>query len=619
MLKTGYLNDNVYFLGVGVHTKERMTPETSLVALSYLKEEMDDKEDGEPESTTKEYKTIICKNYKFLEVWHKLICKRFGDVARNSMALKRLYAHLQTRGGLRKVAACTKSGMTLHGTSDENPGIVECRVLVKEFEKCLAGSDPPAPSEGNPDGSGAAVQAGGASGPGVSGPSCSTTEAPDKDELMIASCLRDGDAAPTMSQEDAIAVQEARLMLDRIEFYSNPADLVARASSLVGRKVVVLIDAATSRKGVMASQVDVAFQIEKKVKNPKGFAVILVAGYRLDLFGDLRDKLTSASPENWDVELLQLTRSNPQNSRCRPMYEFVTHAPFEKGAKGLPSQVRVGRAHAREKLRQRCTERSCTLRPEIARGALGEEPADIHEEIPAEDKDVDIQMLKNMMDEAQSDEELPGLDNSEAEDEAEESILKKADASKEDDQRDYIVELFPFGRPVAVYESILRWNGSTPEVVVVLSSSAHPSPWVASRLMGAESLVCTKGFSTHSFGHGKEIALGLFLHEKLKGQQCKKRRRAFTENFIQGPDFSGVEQVITPYDVTTSALWHDGLNQSFPQDQLDKLMTMLVQSETDHDRVYISGVKAELGRGLVADRSFREGERIVNLTSSVVR
>ena len=206
LLKTGYLNDNVYFLGVGVHTKERMTPETSLVALSYLKEEMDDKEDGEPETTTKEYKTIICKNYKFLEVWHKLICKRFGDVARNSMALKRLYAHLQTRGGLRKVAACTKSGMTLHGTSDENPGIVECRVLVKEFEKCLAGSDPPAPSEGNPDGSGAAVQAGGASGPGVSGPSCSTTEAPDKDELMIASCLRDGDAAPTMPQEDAIAV-----------------------------------------------------------------------------------------------------------------------------------------------------------------------------------------------------------------------------------------------------------------------------------------------------------------------------------------------------------------------------------------------------------------------------
>ena len=51
----------------------------------------------------------------------------------DGQALPRVLDTLKTRAGLGRVLACVGAGTKLHGTSDNNPGIMESRILVLDF------------------------------------------------------------------------------------------------------------------------------------------------------------------------------------------------------------------------------------------------------------------------------------------------------------------------------------------------------------------------------------------------------------------------------------------------------------------------------------------------------
>ena len=42
---------------------------------------------------------------------------------------------LETRGGLQQIGCCMAGNIPLHGISEDNPGISECRCLYLEFQK----------------------------------------------------------------------------------------------------------------------------------------------------------------------------------------------------------------------------------------------------------------------------------------------------------------------------------------------------------------------------------------------------------------------------------------------------------------------------------------------------
>ena len=134
-LKQAYLMSNNFFVGVGAHVRDKLMDIYAVAALDVL---VDDSVDGEIGITSVQFMDIA-KSFKILELWEKMLIRRFGSVARDSLAAQRVVKSLRTRAGWRKISACSTVGVPLHGKGPENPGILECHALVVELEKCKAG------------------------------------------------------------------------------------------------------------------------------------------------------------------------------------------------------------------------------------------------------------------------------------------------------------------------------------------------------------------------------------------------------------------------------------------------------------------------------------------------
>lgn len=134
-VKTSFVFDNHYLLGTGAHENLKMRPEYAIQALEMASED--------PDMSAKDFQEKVCKPLKLVDAWSFMMVRRFGQVASASKAFARVVAMLRTQGGLRKVIAMSQAGTVLHGTGENNPGIVECHSIVAEMEKCKAGGHPP--------------------------------------------------------------------------------------------------------------------------------------------------------------------------------------------------------------------------------------------------------------------------------------------------------------------------------------------------------------------------------------------------------------------------------------------------------------------------------------------
>ena len=79
------------------------------------------------------------------------------------------------------------------------------------------------------------------------------------------------------------------------------------------------------------------------------------------------------------------------------------------------------------------------------------------------------------------------------------------------------IELWPFSRPTALYQGLFRDLGRVDacENIIVLCTSAHPSPWLAGRACGREMHVLQDRPSSHSIAHAREIAMATWRAEYL--------------------------------------------------------------------------------------------------------
>ena len=145
-----YVLDNPYLLGRGVDARHKLSVGASICAFEHLRDELRGKlgdtgtRGKEPDSTVDKFRKWHCALLKVVEVWHQMCLRKFGRTARESQSLLRVVQRLQTLPGLQAVEACASSRTPLHGHSDNNPGIQECRSLWQQFEQVLSGG--PAPS-----------------------------------------------------------------------------------------------------------------------------------------------------------------------------------------------------------------------------------------------------------------------------------------------------------------------------------------------------------------------------------------------------------------------------------------------------------------------------------------
>ena len=125
--------DNEYLMGNAAKARSKMAPTTAVKALRLLAQSADQ------ETPAVTFVDKICMPMKVLEVWQCLLIKRFGAVASNSSAVRRLVASLETKAGLQSVVACAKASVLLHSPT----GIPECVTIFEELARCHAGGLPP--------------------------------------------------------------------------------------------------------------------------------------------------------------------------------------------------------------------------------------------------------------------------------------------------------------------------------------------------------------------------------------------------------------------------------------------------------------------------------------------
>jgi len=132
--------DNEYMVLQNDRSRYRLTASGAkavLAAWKVAQEELDVK------VSSTAFVNTMCRGMRILEVWHSFLIKRFGSVATNSKALKRLMEQLGSFSGLKSVMATAAAGLNLHGNSAEQQGIPACYSLFQELEKCKAGGLPP--------------------------------------------------------------------------------------------------------------------------------------------------------------------------------------------------------------------------------------------------------------------------------------------------------------------------------------------------------------------------------------------------------------------------------------------------------------------------------------------
>jgi len=365
-LRTGYTLTNPFF--VSAQVKERLVEGFAVAALDILYQDAQDNEEKRvPTMATNKFRDSICRSMKVLELWNKKTLHKYGKVARESQALERVVAHLSSYVGIQKVIACVNTGTPLDGTSDENIGIRECRELTKGFQQVLSGSAPPA-AGGNTVG--AVPGAGGANGvlppSGLDGGAAGSGAAAgvlDEETVTLAALL--GKSETAVSDEDMQLITAAREAMDGICCSRTRAALLDRMNEYSTRNVTVLIDAPTSRKGVIAQYIDLAAVFLERSQKPDMFRILTTMHQRYNIFGECYEKLKSKfKAAAWAHNLVQMERGT---AKGKPGFCWVVNNLKTKKS-AVPAHVTVPRGSGKDRPGQRCLDRNCKHRPKFGGG-----------------------------------------------------------------------------------------------------------------------------------------------------------------------------------------------------------------------------------------------------------
>ena len=175
---------------------------------------------------------------------------------------------------------------------------------------------------------------------------------------------------------------------------------------------------------------------------------------------------------------------------------------------------------------------------------------------------------------------------------------------------------FPFANTIDFYGELFNDLASVSETVglVLITSTMHPSSWLAARKHNMSVVVWGPRTSMHSRKHGialaKSVTLTRYFTEDKNGPNPPIT--ASTLELIEGPQLGADSQVLEPYDVSRGDAWVDGLNPFFQPEELSKLAHSLLHSEFDKRHLTLTEPRENFGRGLMNMRYVGEGERVLD-------
>jgi hypothetical protein len=125
----------------------------------------------------------------------------------------------------------------------------------------------------------------------------------------------------------------------------------------------------------------------------------------------------------------------------------------------------------------------------------------LHSEIDIEDRIPNqLEALQAELEEAEVDDPLPEADDLGFGVSAEPKAAENTDLQ-------FLVELWPFALGSAYWKTIFTRlvEAEKSQVIVILTPSAHPGPWVVARRLQLDVFVGTRRWSTHAQRHGMEV------------------------------------------------------------------------------------------------------------------
>ena len=408
-LKGTAIWDNPHLVHSAHTARNMISPRLATKAIEVFKEK------SEVGSVSADYFTNeICKPMKILEVWHSLIEKRFGSVAKNSRALGRLLEHLSSVSGLQTVLRCAQSGVNLHGKSAESQGIPECYMLVKELEKCHAGGLPPPmkiPSEAEfrqeqeleKKAAEEAQQAAAKVAQQAAADAADETKRLQTEELAgeadIYSLVGPETVASTPGPEELAKARVADV-IKGVHFCETPQALLSEADFALKSesRIVVLLEAPTTTVSGISHLFDVAKEVWDRYQQGAGagasgqtrFRLVVLFGSRWDLLTKAMERAKVLWPQ-WATMVAQIQRRAWQTSRDRPTYALVI-CPIVEASAREPTVVQIPfskNAIKNQGCGLRCTEVTCPWRQSDVGNA-----SDDKREIDGEDK---VDLLATML------------------------------------------------------------------------------------------------------------------------------------------------------------------------------------------------------------------------------
>jgi hypothetical protein len=176
----------------------------------------------------------------------------------------------------------------------------------------------------------------------------------------------------------------------------------------------------------------------------------------------------------------------------------------------------------------------------------------------------------------------------------------------------FLVELWPFAFGSAYWKTIFTGlvEAEKAQVMIILTPSAHPGPWVVARRVQLDVHVGTLRWSTHAQRHGMQVGQGMRRRDLKPSVSPAKLQSP------QPPDsrpyipctVSGNNSVLEAYDVAPGVSWRDGLNLQMSGDALAKACARLVAEQLDTGFLAVSAVDAKIGRSLETTRLLRDGD-----------
>ena len=138
-------------------------------------------------------------------------------------------------------------------------------------------------------------------------------------------------------------------------------------------------------------------------------------------------------------------------------------------------------------------------------------------------------------------------------------------------------------------------------MLVAVTSTAHPSVYIAARLHSMGAVVFHKKASEHARNHGAAMALTVRLAALLapSDSSASSPLSASPVQYMRLPAAILEDQVISPFEISRGPKWYEGINKHYSSEQINTLVPALAEKELDRFHMSLTPIRETFGRGLL--------------------